>query len=101
MGVDRILDFSGNSDRINLSKDTFAALDNTNNGPLRNSDFEVVTSNALAKGSSAEIVYNSSNGNLYYNENNAAAGFGNGGLFAKLIGSPDDLSARDFVVVDV
>ncbi|MDJ0744503.1 MAG: DVUA0089 family protein [Xenococcaceae cyanobacterium MO_167.B27] len=101
LGVDRILDFSGNSDRINLSKDTFAALDNTNNGPLRNSDFEVVTSNALAKGSSAEIVYNSSNGNLYYNENNAAAGFGNGGLFAKLIGSPDDLSARDFVVVDV
>ncbi len=55
----------------------------------------------LIYSSNAEIVYNSSNGNLYYNENNAADGFGSGGLFAKLIGSPDDLSATDFQVVDV
>ena len=101
LGVDRILDFVVGGDKIRLSKDTFTALDNTNNGRLRNSDFAVVTSNSLADNNSAEIVYNSSNGNLYYNENNAANGFGDGGLFAKLIGSPDDLSASDFQVVDV
>ena len=101
LGIDRILDFSVGSDKIRLSKDTFAALNNTSNGRLRSADFEIVANNNLASGSSAEIVYNSNNGNLYYNENNEAGGFGNGGLFAKLTGSPDDLSARDFQVVDV
>ena len=101
LGVDLIIDFSVGIDKIRLSKDTFTALDNVSNGSLRNSDFAVVTSNALARTSTAEIVYNSSNGNLYYNQNNAAAGFGNGGLFALLNGSPDDLVAADFQVVDV
>ncbi len=76
-------------------------LDNTSNGRLRNSDFAIVTSNAQAENSNAEIVYNSGNGNLYYNQNNEDAGFGDGGLFAKLIGSPDNLSAADLRVVDV
>ncbi len=101
LGVDRITDFSVGVDQIRLSKDTFTALDNNFNGRLRNADFEVVTSNALARTSGAEIVYNSSNGNLYYNQNNAVAGFGDGGLFAILNGSPDDLSTTDFRVVDV
>ena len=64
LGVDRITDFSVGVDQIRLSKDTFTALDNNFNGRLRNADFEVVTSNALARTSGAEIVYNSSNGNL-------------------------------------
>ena len=101
LGVDRILDFVVGDDQILLSKNTFTTLDYTFNGQLENSDFEVITSNINARGSSAKIVYNSDNGNLYYNENNAAAGFGNGGLFARLVGSPDELSARDFQVVDV
>ncbi len=101
LGVDRILDFVVGNDKIRLSKDTFNSLDNTSNGRLRNADFAVVTSNSLADNSSAEIVYNSSNGNLYYNENNAVPGFGSGGLFAQLIGSPNDLSATDFQIVDV
>ena len=101
LGIDRILDFTVEDDKIHLSKNTFAALDNISNGKLINSDFEVVTSNALARNSSAEIVYNSSNGNLYYNENNSAGGFGEGGLFARIIGSPDNLSANNFQVTDV
>ncbi len=101
LGVDLIVDFVTESDLIHLSKNTFTALDNTSNGRLINPDFEIVTSNALVRGSSAEIVYNSSNGNLFYNENNEAAGLGRGGLFARLVGSPDNLSARDFQVVDV
>ncbi len=100
LGVDQIVDFVVGRDRIRLSKDTFAALDNISNGELETADLEVVTSDALAGVSSAEIVYNSSNGNLYYNENNGVAGFGSGGLFANLSGSPD-LSATDFQVIDI
>ncbi len=101
LGTDRVIDFEIGSDKISLSKDTFTALDNISNSRLLNSDFEIVSKNSLAGSSSAEIVYNSNNGNLYYNPNNASAGFGNGGLFAKLIGSPNDLSNGDFQVIDV
>ena len=98
--ADRLLDFTAESDRIILSKDTFTALDNLSDGRLLSTDFEVVTSDALAGGSNAEIVYNASNGNLYYNANNAAAGFGSGGLFATLTSPPDNLSTGNFQVVN-
>ena len=98
--ADSTLGFTRNGDRIVLSQDKFTALDNSSDGQLLDSDFEVVTSDALASGSNAEIVYNSGNGNLYYNPNNAAAGFGDGGLFTSLADSPD-LSAGDFQVVNV
>ncbi|VEP13569.1 hypothetical protein H1P_2040003 [Hyella patelloides LEGE 07179] len=96
--ADRTLDFTVDSDRLILSKDTFTALDSMSNGKLLNTDFEVVTNDALARGSNAEIVYNSSNGNLYYNENNSAAGFGSGGLFASLVGSLNNLSIENFQI---
>ena len=99
--ANRTLDFTGDSDRIVLSKDTFTGLDNMSNGGLLTTDFEVVTSDALASGSNAEIVYNSSNGNLFYNANVAAAGFGDGGLFATLTTSPQSLSTEHFQVVNV
>ena len=98
-GVDQITDFSSSTDSIRLTKARFTALDNTSNinGALIDSDFAVVTSDSLAQGSSAEIVYNSSNGNLFYNQNNDAVGFGTGGLFATIAGSPL-LAASNFVV---
>lgn len=99
LGVDLITDFSVGIDLIHLSKDTFNTLDNNFDGQLRNSDFEIVTTDTSARVSNAEIVYNSSNGNLYYNPNNTDAGFGNGGLFAVLNGSLDGLSTNDFQVV--
>ncbi|MBE8986264.1 calcium-binding protein, partial [Nostoc sp. LEGE 12450] len=37
------------------------------------------------------------NGELFYNQNGNAAGFGSGGLFATLTGSPT-LTASDFVL---
>nr|ADO19106.1 putative Ig protein [Nostoc flagelliforme str. Sunitezuoqi] len=87
-------------DKIRLSKRSFTALDNTTNGGLIASNFAVVTSDSLAQGSSAEIVYNSSNGNLFYNQNNEVADFGTGGLFATIGGSPL-LTASDFLVFAV
>ncbi|MGL6280895.1 MAG: hypothetical protein ACRC2J_00640, partial [Microcoleaceae cyanobacterium] len=39
---------------------------------------------AAASTSKAEIVYNSSNGKLFYNPNGAASGYGEGGFFALL-----------------
>jgi hypothetical protein len=47
-----------------------------------------------------EIVYNRQTGNLFYNPNSNAAGFGaGGGRFATIVGSPDNLSNTDFLVV--
>ena len=45
---------------------------------------------ALSKAlvSSVDFVYLKSSGELYYNENGAAAGFGNGGVFAVIEGHP-------------
>ena len=100
LGIDRILDFSVGMDKISLATTTFTQLRPNAHGKLRKLDFEIVTSNRLVQGSSAEIVYNSSNGNLYYNPNNEAIGFGDGGLFAKLVNTPDNLSNRDFAIVE-
>jgi Ca2+-binding RTX toxin-like protein len=97
-GVDQITDFSSSADSIRVAKLSFTALDNTINGQLIDSNFAVVTTDSLAQGSSAEIVYNSSNGNLFYNQNNDAVGFGAGGLFAIVEGSPL-LAASNFVVL--
>lgn len=99
--MDTIRDFSVNRDQIRLSQDTFTALDNNSNGQLRNADFALVTSNTSARISNAEIVYNRNNGSLFYNPNNNNNGFGSGGLFAIIDGSPNDVSAADFFVFDV
>ncbi|MCC5607327.1 hypothetical protein LC612_11135 [Nostoc sp. CHAB 5834] len=100
-GVDQISDFSAaEMDKISLSKRSFTALDNTTNGGLIASNFAVVTSDSQAQNSSAEIVYNSSNGNLFYNQNNGVPDFGTGGLFATIAGSPL-LTASDFLVFAV
>ena len=80
MGVDRITDFAAN-DELRLSRATFGL---TGAGTLSASDFATVTSNGAASLSTAEIVYNSNNGRLFFNPNGGAAGFGAGGQFALL-----------------
>jgi hypothetical protein len=50
-----------------------------------------------AKQSKVVITYVTRTGRLYYNGNRSEAGFGNGGLFAKL--TPGlELTVRDFAV---
>jgi hypothetical protein len=54
----------------------------------------------IAGNSLNEIVYNRQTGNLFYNANNGAIGMGaNGGRFATIVGSPDNLSNTNFLVI--
>lgn len=91
VGVDRITDFTRGQDKIVLDKSTFKSL-NTLSFASVNTLAQGLTSNAL-------IFYIRSSGSLYYNQNGALGGFGNGGLFAKIDGSPA-LAASDFVLVN-
>ncbi|MEH2284393.1 MAG: hypothetical protein V7K90_24235 [Nostoc sp.] len=99
LGVDTIKDFTPGLDKIQLSKTTFTVLSNlVLPVELSFADFDTVTSDILAEVSGAEIVYNSVNGNLFYNPNGSAVSFGEGGRFAQLTGTPA-LTAASFEVV--
>ena len=97
IGTDEITDFNSGQDRILLDLTTFTALDSAAGIGLSEDDFEIVSNVNDAAISEAEIVYNSANGTLYYNPNGSDNGFGIGGQFATLIGSPD-ITAADFQV---
>lgn len=99
LGLDTITDFNSGEDKIRLSKDTFTELSNTLfPSSLDITEFALVTSDAAAATSGADITYNTNNGNLFYNPNGTAAGFAEGGQFATLTGAPT-LTALDFEVV--
>jgi serralysin len=93
LGIDRINDFTHSEDLIGLSKATF-----TNLGADLPSAFGTVADDAAAESSASSIVYNTSNGKLWYNTNGADAGFGDGGQFANLFEQPV-LSAANFTLV--
>ncbi|WP_414579066.1 calcium-binding protein [Anabaena sp. CCY 9402-a] len=100
LGVDTITDFTPGIDKISLNKDsTFSVLRSMPllEGFSNASDFAEVTSDAAAATSGAYIIYNSGNGKLFYNQNGASAGFGSGGHFATLSGTPD-IAASDFYI---
>ncbi|MHC5614278.1 MAG: calcium-binding protein [Nostoc sp.] len=96
IGVDTISDFnSSEADKIVLDKTTFSAIASVaGNGFSKKSDFQVTN---LGQASTAKIVYNPVSGQLFYNENGSAPGFGSGGLFATLTGAPN-LTASDFII---
>jgi Ca2+-binding RTX toxin-like protein len=96
MGVDTINDFSA-TDKIVLDKNTFTSLNSAIGTGLDFTDFAVVTSDTDAFNSAAIIVYNSTNGHLFYNQNSFGKGLGSGGLFATLATHPN-LTASNFVV---
>lgn len=88
IGVDTIADFSVGVDKIVLDKTTFKNLTSAAGGGLNAaSDFARVANDFQAASSAARIVYTDT-GNLYYNQNGAAAGFGTGALFASLTNDP-------------
>lgn len=93
VGIDVIKFFSTNFDKFVLDKTTFTTISGFG---IADGEFQVVGSGNGAT-SVADIIYNSTNGNLFYNPNGVAAGFGSGGQFAIL---PDDrvLSATDFII---
>ncbi|MEH2283600.1 MAG: hypothetical protein V7K90_20100 [Nostoc sp.] len=96
VGVDTISDFnSSQGDKIILDKTTFSAIASAAETGFSNaSDFKIASSPAT---STAKIVYDAVSGQLFYNQNGSAAGFGSGGLFATLTGAPT-LAASDFVL---
>ena len=97
MGVDTIRDFANGADRIVLDKTTFKALTTAANNALSPSEFAVVNSASLGSSSTAKIVFNSTTGDLFYNQNGAVSGLGSGGRFAVLPGVTS-LSAGIFEV---
>ncbi|MEH2023985.1 beta strand repeat-containing protein [Nostoc sp.] len=96
VGVDTISDFhSCEADKIVLELTTFNTISSAaGTGFSNKSDFQITTSVGT---STAKIVYDAVSGQLFYNQNGSAAGFGSGGLFATLTGAPT-LAASDFVL---
>ena len=96
VGIDTIADFNhSQGDKIVLDKTTFSAITSAvGRGFSKSSDFKITS---LGAASNAVIVYNPLNGQLLYNQNGSAAGFGSGGQFAQLTGAPT-LTASDFMI---
>jgi Ca2+-binding RTX toxin-like protein len=94
LGIDLITNFVSGQDYIGLDKSLFSELALIQ--PLDN-QFATVMSDADAAISSGLIVYNSANGNLFYNQDGVAGGFGSGGHFAMLASTPT-ITVSDFFV---
>jgi len=94
--TDTIADFnSSQGDKIVLDKSTFSAITSeVGTGFSNPREFQVTSLGAL---SNAVIVYDPLSGQLLYNQNGSAAGFGSGGQFAQLTGAPT-LTASDFMI---
>ncbi|GCL41585.1 nucleoside hydrolase [Dolichospermum planctonicum] len=98
-GLDTIQDFGIGNDKILLSKSVFASVTSViGQGFSVANEFAVVEDDDLVGTSNGLIVYSSSSGSLYYNQNGAAAGFGTGGEFAILVTAPT-LTASNFSLV--
>ena len=96
VGTDEITDFVVGQDIILLDKRTFTALTSVQGeGFSVATEFEIVTTDTAAANSSAFIVYNTTNGQLFYNANGSAAGLGAGANFATLTNNAQ-ISADDF-----
>jgi Ca2+-binding RTX toxin-like protein len=99
-GVDVISGFVSGTDQIHLQRAIFPSLSSVGGTGFSVADeFAIVISDAEAASSTADIIYNSVNGNLFYNSNGSDSGFGTGALFATLTGAPP-LVATDFVIED-
>jgi cysteinyl-tRNA synthetase, unknown class len=87
LGRDTITDFEAGVDKIELRTNIFTELTNPD------WSFAVVDSNQAARSSSAQVIYNQTNGNLFYND----AGDTPLVNFANLSGNPA-LAVTDFRV---
>jgi Ca2+-binding RTX toxin-like protein len=99
VGVDTITDFAiGQNDKIVLDKTTFPRISSSRGlGFSVDAEFAKVSSNTAAAISGADIVYNTVTGELFYNQNGTATGFGTGGRFAVLSNKPN-LTENQFII---
>ena len=100
LGIDVIVDFGDGTDLINLDLTTFTALSSqAGTGFSNGGELAVVSQDERVATNDAYILYSSSTGNLFYNENGAEAGLGNGGHFATLENAAQ-LEANNFTLSD-
>jgi Ca2+-binding RTX toxin-like protein len=99
LGIDTITDFEIGIDKIVLGAKTFRELNSSIGNGLTSIDFAVINDaiNSSAGSLAAKIIYNLATGDLFYNENGASIGFGNGGQFATLTTQPA-LTRNDFLI---
>ena len=99
VGVDTITDFIiSQNDKMVLDKTTFPKITSANGtGFSRDAEFARVSSNTAAAISGADIVYNTATGEVFYNQNGTATGFGTGGKFAVLSNKPN-LTENQFII---
>ena len=108
-GVDRVTDFTPGVDKLNLRSSSLDLF-----SPSGQRRLDVVNSDSAAELSASSIVYNQTNGKLFYNTNGIAPGFNTvstssglggvgsykfttaGGLFATLDGAPS-LTEADLI----
>jgi Ca2+-binding RTX toxin-like protein len=89
LGVDVISNFNSGLDKIQLDSDTF--------GPITGANIAIVANDAAAETSSGLVTYSAATGNLFFNQNGAAAGLGTGAQFASINNAPL-IAVTDFVV---
>ncbi|MEH1889230.1 MAG: VWA domain-containing protein [Nostoc sp.] len=107
LGIDIINDFrqlAGNTDKIELSRDTFTDLhDPVSLSPGHGFIFASVATDADAEISTANIVYSTGTRSLFYNPNGATSGFSStleGGQFATFALGTPTLVSGNFTIVD-
>ena len=88
-GRDTIRDFVVGTDKIVLAQTTF--------GDITANDIEIVASDSIASKSDALIIFSLESDRIFFNQNGTQNGFGKGGAFAKLQGSPE-ISVGDFAI---
>ncbi|MEM1170924.1 MAG: esterase-like activity of phytase family protein [Cyanobacteria bacterium P01_H01_bin.35] len=96
LGIDEITDFNPDLDFILLDLTTFTEITTASGGNIGD-EFAIVESNGDAATSDSIIVYNSTNGALFYNANGSGNDFGDGGQFATLSDNPT-ITAENFVI---
>lgn len=101
MSIDTLMGFHADEqDKIVLDRTTFTNLEigiDRITGTVHLTGFQVVNRDAGVAASSASIVYNSSNGKLFYNQFMPGSSLGISTQFAVLTGLPA-LSASAFLV---
>jgi probable HAF family extracellular repeat protein len=98
IGIDTVADFGTGIDQLVLNADTFNTFNAGDAVSFETID-SALTGFASLGAADSLIVYDSSNGRLYYNaDSSSAGGFGNGGHFATLVGRPA-VAAGDFAIV--
>lgn len=89
LGIDIITDFT----------DEFIRLERATFGPIELTDIQIVSDDAAAALSDGLITYSLGTGNLFFNQNGAESGLGEGAQFATLAGAPS-VVVQNFEIVD-